>query len=278
MAQGKNLDLRFVETSLSVRSDRQLLRRLVQNLVSNAVKYTPAGRVVVGVRRRGDQLRIEVWDTGLGIPASQQKAIFREFRRLSAGAKAARGLGLGLSIVERIGKTLGAEVGLKSNPERGSVFSVTLPVARPEPADRAEPVAAVRGAQIAPLQRMLILAIDNEPAVLDGMATLLRGWGCNVSTATSIEEARRQVAAMRETPEIVIADYHLDEEDGLGAIRAVREEIGFELPAVLVTADRSPELRERAAESEISLLNKPLKPAALRALLSRIHVARLAAE
>jgi Na+/proline symporter/signal transduction histidine kinase len=174
MAQGKNLDLRFVETSLSVRSDRQLLRRLVQNLVSNAVKYTPAGRVVVGVRRRGDQLRIEVWDTGLGIPASQQKAIFREFRRLSAGAKAARGLGLGLSIVERIGKTLGAEVGLKSNPERGSVFSVTLPVARPEPADRVEPVAAVRGAQIAPLQRMLILAIDNEPAVLDGMATLLR--------------------------------------------------------------------------------------------------------
>jgi CheY-like chemotaxis protein len=250
----------------------------LQNLVSNAVKYTPAGRVLVGVRRRGVHLTVEVWDTGLGIPASQQKTIFREFRRLSAGAKAARGLGLGLSIVERIGKTLGAEVGLKSVPDKGSVFSVTLPVARADPTDAAEPVAPTRGSQLSPLQRMLILAIDNEPAVLDGMATLLRGWGCAVSTATSIEEARRQARAMREAPEIVIADYHLDEENGLSAIRAVRDEIGFELPAVLVTADRSPELRERAAESEISLLNKPVKPAALRALLSRIHVARLAAE
>ncbi|MDB5559078.1 MAG: hybrid sensor histidine kinase/response regulator [Enterovirga sp.] len=278
MAEGKGLDLRFVATNLAVRSDRQLLRRLLQNLVSNAVKYTPRGRVLVGVRRRGAQLRLEVWDTGLGIPASQQTLIFREFRRLSAGAKAARGLGLGLSIVERIGKTLGAEIGLTSEPQKGSVFSVTLPIASAEPARTAEPAPATRGPAIAPLQRMMILAIDNEPAVLDGMATLLRGWGCEVVTATSIEEARRQVLALGQPPEIVIADYHLDEEDGLGAIAAVRQEVGFELPALLITADRSPELRERAGEAEISILNKPLKPAALRALLSRIHVASLAAE
>jgi Na+/proline symporter/CheY-like chemotaxis protein len=278
MAEAKQLQLRFVPTTLSVRSDRQLLRRLVQNLVSNAVKYTPKGRVLVGVRRRGTHLTLEVWDTGIGIPASQKKTIFREFRRLSAGAKAARGLGLGLSIVERIGKTLGVEIVLNSEPERGSVFSVTLPIARAEPPGAAEPVKAVRGPQIAPLQRMLVLAIDNEPAVLDGMATLLRGWGCEVVTATSIEEARQRVLTKGEPPEIVIADYHLDEEDGLSAIAAVREQIGFGLPAVLITADRSPELRERAEASDISVLNKPLKPASLRALLSRIHVARLAAE
>lgn len=278
MAEAKGLALRFAPTSLSVRSDRGLLRRLLQNLVSNAVKYTPSGRVLVGVRRRGAQLRIEVWDTGLGVPASQQKTIFREFRRLSAGAKAARGLGLGLSIVERIGKTLGVEIELRSEPDRGSMFCVTLPAARNEPVSAAEPVGAVRGSKSAPLQRMVVLAIDNEPAVLDGMATLLRGWGCEVVTAASIEEGRERVLAAGEPPEIVIADYHLDDGDGIAAIGAVREEIGFELPAVLITADRSPELREWAAERDISVLNKPLKPAALRALLSRIHVARLAAE
>ena len=278
IAEAKGVELRIVQTSLSTRSDRQLLRRLVQNLVSNAVKYTPAGKVLLGVRRHGSQIRIEIWDTGIGIPASQQKTIFREFRRLSAGAKAARGLGLGLSIVERIAKTLGAEITLRSQPDRGSMFAVRLPLSLTDGAVAPEAQAAPRGPQIAPLQRMLVLAIDNEPAVLDGMRTLLSGWGCEVATATSIEEARRQVLALHETPEIVIADYHLDEEDGLGAIAAVREEIGFDLPAVLVTADRSPELRERAAEAEITVLNKPLKPAALRALLSRVHVTRLAAE
>ncbi|NNM70826.1 PAS domain-containing hybrid sensor histidine kinase/response regulator [Enterovirga aerilata] len=277
LAEAKNLKLTFMRTGLAVRADRQLLRRLLQNLVSNAVKYTPNGRVLVGVRRSGAQARIEVWDTGMGIPASQQKTIFREFRRLSAGAKAARGLGLGLSIVERIAKTLGAEIGLKSEPDRGSVFSVTLPAVRAEPSSAPEPPATARRPQIAPLQRMVVLAIDNEPAVLDGMARLLKGWGCEVVTATSIEEARGRVHAAGE-PEIVIADYHLDDGEGLSAIAAVREEIGFDLPAVLVTADRSPELRERAAEQDVSILNKPLKPAALRALLSRVHVARVAAE
>jgi signal transduction histidine kinase len=278
MAEAKGLDLRLVPTGLSVRSDRQMLRRLLQNLVSNAIKYTPGGRVLVGTRRRGEYVSVEVWDTGLGIPASQQKTIFREFRRLSAGAKAARGLGLGLSIVERIGKTIGAEIGLRSEPERGSVFTVRLPLARAEPAGAAEPAAPARSPRNAPLQRMLILAIDNEPAVLDGMETLLKGWGCEVVVATSIAEAREQARAVAMPPEIVIADYHLDEEDGLEAIAAVREEVGFALPAVLITADRSPELRDRATEREISLLNKPLKPAALRALLSRVHVAGMAAE
>ena len=278
MAEAKRLSLRIVPSSLCVRSDRQLLQRLLQNLVSNAVKYTPEGRVVVGVRRRGGRLRIEVWDTGLGIPASQQKTIFHEFRRLTAGAKAARGLGLGLSIVERIGKTLDAGIELRSEPERGSVFSVSLPIARigPVAAQDAQPTS--RASRIAPLARMVILAVDNEPAVLDGMAILLRGWGCAVLTATSIEEARAQAAASGERPDIVIADYHLDEGDGLSAIAAVRGELEPGLPAVLVTADRSPELRERAAEGEISVLNKPLKPAALRALLSRVRVARIAAE
>ena len=128
VAREKGLALTFVPSSLTVRSDRRLLRRLLQNLVSNAIKYTPSGRVLVGVRRRGPCLVIEVWDTGLGIPASKQKIVFREFQRLDQGAKVARGLGLGLSIVERIGRVLDHAITLSSEPGRGSVFRVEVPV------------------------------------------------------------------------------------------------------------------------------------------------------
>ncbi len=273
VAHEKGLSLRFLSTSLSVRSDRRLLRRLLQNLVSNAIKYTVVGRVVVGVRRRAGKVRVEVWDTGLGIPSWQQQIVFREFHRLPQGAKAARGLGLGLSIVERIAKVLDLDVRLRSEPGRGSVFSIELPVTRPATIIR-PPVERSRAG--APLANVSVLAIDNEPAVLDGMRTLLSGWGCEVAIAASLEEAL--AAVERAAPEIVVADFHLDEGDGLAAVAALRAKLRTDLPAVLLTADRSPALKEEAGLVGITVLNKPLKPAALRALLGQIRATRVAAE
>lgn len=275
VAREKGLRLRFVGTSLAVRSDRRLLRRLVQNLVSNGVKYTKSGTVLVGVRRRGDQVRLEVWDTGLGIPADQQQIIFREFERLPEGAKAARGIGLGLSIVDRITKAVGIEVVLRSVPGRGSVFSVDLPAT--QLAEVVERRKTPRG-PATPLVDLSVLAIDNEPAVRDGMRNLLSGWGCDVVAAASLEEAVAVVEGLPAPPNVLIADYHLDDGDGLTAIAALRARLGRDLPAVLVTADRSPELAEAAATAQVSVLNKPLKPAALRALLGRVRAMRVAAE
>src|SRR6185503_17072868 len=131
----KGLALTFVPSTRAVRSDRRLLRRLLQNLVSNAIKYTPQGRVLIGCRLAGTRLRIDVYDTGLGIPQSKQRMIFREFHRLDQGAKVARGLGLGLSIVERIARVLDHPIEVKSKSGRGSQFSVAVPLAPALPSD-----------------------------------------------------------------------------------------------------------------------------------------------
>jgi Na+/proline symporter/signal transduction histidine kinase len=276
MAAGKGLELVIVPSSLTVRSDRRLLRRLLQNLVSNAIKYTPKGRVLVGCRRRRGRVRIEVWDTGLGIPRSQQRLVFEEFRRLDQGAKAARGLGLGLSIVERIARVLDHEVTLRSTVGKGSTFAVTLPTAAPLPA--AAPPPSVAPTRSAPLAGLRVVAIDNEPSIIEGMRVLLSGWGCTVITAASAQDA---VAALRDAPEapdVIIADYHLDEGDGLDAVVALRWKLGRELPAILLTADRSPAVRDAAFAKGVHVLHKPLKPAALRALLAQWRATRIAAE
>lgn len=274
-AQEKGLKLVFAATSATVRSDRRLLRRLLQNLVSNAIKYTPSGKVLVGCRRRGAQVAIEVLDTGLGIPASKQRTVFREFLRLDQGAKVARGLGLGLSIVERIARTLDHKLSLASTPGRGTRFTVQVPRAAPLPAMAT--TAAARPPTSAQLAGLKLLAIDNEPAILDGMRLLLGGWGCKVETAGDLGEASAVVAASG-APDVLIADYHLDHgENGIAVISSLRRQVGG-LPAILLTADRSPEVREAAAALDIHVLNKPLKPGALRALLAQWRATRLAAE
>ncbi|MBR3192930.1 PAS domain-containing hybrid sensor histidine kinase/response regulator, partial [Bosea sp. (in: a-proteobacteria)] len=275
-AQEKGLRLVFVTTAVTVRSDRRLLRRLLQNLVSNAIKYTPSGKVLVGCRRRDGQVAIEVLDTGLGIPASKQKTVFREFQRLDQGAKVARGLGLGLSIVERIARTLDHKLVLASTPGRGTRFSILVPRAAPLPAMAT--TAAARGTpSSSQLAGLKLLAIDNEPTILDGMRLLLGGWGCKVETAADLDEASAIIAAGG-TPDVLIADYHLDHgENGIALISALRQQVGG-LPAILLTADRSPEVREEAAALDIHVLNKPLKPGALRALLAQWRATRLAAE
>ncbi len=274
LAVSKRLALTFVPCSLVVRSDRRLLRRLIQNLVSNAIKYTPQGRVLVGCRRRGDHLRIDVYDTGLGIPEEKQRDIFMEFHRLDQGARIARGLGLGLSIVERVARVLGATVELTSTPGLGSHFAVSVPLSS------AVPVAlpAREDARVDPgqLAGTMALCIDNEPAVLDGMETLLRGWGCEVITAPELAAALATIATGPAMPNGLLVDYHLDRGNGIDAIVALRKVCG-DLPAILITADRSPAVREEARTQNIVVLNKPLKPAALRALLAQWRVLRVAA-
>ncbi|HEV2605950.1 MAG TPA: NahK/ErcS family hybrid sensor histidine kinase/response regulator [Microvirga sp.] len=273
VAREKNLKLTFVRSSLTVRSDRRLLRRLLQNLVSNAVKYTPSGRVLVGARRRRGILIVEVWDTGLGIPTAKQKVVFREFQRLDQGAKVARGLGLGLSIVERIGRVLEHPVTLKSQPGRGSMFRVEVPVVAGQTVS-VTPIEKPR-APVTPLSGLKVLVLDNEPAILEGMRTLLSGWGCEVATAGDRSTA---LAALAAGPEAVLADYHLDDDNGLDAIAALRAAAERNLPAVLLTADRTIALRDAASAQGVHLLNKPVKPAALRALLVQWRASRVAAE
>jgi len=270
-AREKGLKLIFVPSNVAIRSDRRLLRRLLQNLISNAIKYTPKGRVLIGCRRMGtENVRVEIWDTGIGIPEEKQTSVFREFERLTAGARTAPGLGLGLSIVERIGKVLDHPISLRSTLHKGSVFTVELPVVEAAPTSN-----DVRdGAPHAhlPLAGLCVLAIDNEPRILAGMEALLSGWGCRVVAVGSEREAGAILARLGILPDVVIADYHLDDTNGLHVIHSLRDKIEDGLPAVLLTADRSPDVRDRAAASGIHVLHKPLKPAALRSLLSQWRV------
>ncbi|MBH0237479.1 PAS domain-containing hybrid sensor histidine kinase/response regulator [Methylobrevis albus] len=275
-AAARGLKLTVVRSGLTVRSDRRLLRRLLQNLISNAIKYTPEGRVLVGCRRRGGRVLVQVYDTGLGIPEAQQKVIFEEFHRLDQGARIAPGLGLGLSIVERIARVLDHAVRVRSAPGRGSLFEVALPAAPALPRSElpAEP-ARIPAADLAGIQ---VLCIDNEPAILAGMATLLGGWGCEVLTAANAREATRLLHETRFRPDVMLVDYHLDEGTGVEAIAHLRWRFGDRIPAVLVTANRSPDLRAEAQDKGIGLMFKPVKPAALRAQLAQYRASRNAAE
>ena len=277
LARAKGLKLIFVPTKLVVRTDRRLMRRLLQNLISNALKYTLSGRVLVGCRRVRGAVRIEIWDTGLGIPPEHERAVFAEFKRLDQGARVARGLGLGLSIVERLGRVLEHPIGLRSRPGKGSVFFVTAPLGRATPERRAEPGAPEAAPAGEPLEGLKVLAIDNEPRVLEGLSVLLKRWGCMVATAHGLEEARSALDAFG-APDVIIADYHLDSGDGVAAIRTLRERFGRSIAAILATADRSPEVSAEASRADVVVMNKPLKPAPLRAQLTRYSAMREAAE
>jgi Na+/proline symporter/CheY-like chemotaxis protein len=275
LAREKGLKLDFVPCSLAVKSDRRLLRRLLQNLVSNAIKYTPKGRVLVGCRRRRGRLRIEVCDTGLGIPRSKKQAVFKEFHRLDQGAKVARGLGLGLSIVERIARVLDHKVDLASTVGRGSRFSVEVPLSSARPAK--EPPRELVDIDRGQLAGIAVLCIDNEHTILEGMETLLGGWGCRVLKAPDLATAIAAVAERKLAPDALLVDYHLDDGNGIEAIAELRRRCGADLAGILITADRGLSVREEARAHLIQVLNKPIKPAALRALLAQCRVQRVAA-
>ena len=265
IAAAHGLQLRCVASSVWTHSDPQLLRRVLQNFLANAVRYTAKGKVLLGVRRDGERLRIEVHDSGEGIAVDQQAVIFEEFRR--GDDAPGQGLGLGLSIADRMAQLLHAPLGLRSTLGGGSVFSVTVPRVA---------VAANRPTGDATMRRSLtgtpVLLVDNDPLALVALASLLQGWGCQVATAADGEAARR---ALGERPAALwLFDYHLDHGDSGTALAArLAAEFGAR-PALILSADRSDGVRRAVHEAGLPLLAKPLKPLALKSVLDRLLAAR----
>ena len=275
LARSKGLELTFVPSSLPVESDRLLLRRLLQNLISNAIKYTPRGRVLVGCRRRGETLQICIYDTGVGIPVVKRSEIFKEFHRLEQGARIARGLGLGLSIVERLARVLNHGIALDSNTSGGSFFSVTVPTAKT--INYTSAVTSATPLSRTPMSGARIVCIENDAAILDGMRTLLTGWDAEVIAVADPDAAIEAIEAAGGRVTGLLVDYHLDRGNGLGAIRDIRRRFGDSLPAILITADRSPHVRAAARDEQIAVLNKPVKPASLRALIGQWRTQQMVA-
>jgi Na+/proline symporter/signal transduction histidine kinase len=267
----QGLTLRFADSKLCVHSDPALLRRILQNFVSNARRYTRTGGVLVGCRRRSEGIAIQVIDTGVGIADSDQKAVFEEFHRLSDGAKSTkRGLGLGLAIVDRIARLLGHRISLRSVLGEGSCFEVLVPRADNEclPPERLAPKEQRAASQ---LGNQVVLCVDNEQEILDGMHGLLSKWGARPLIASTMAEALTQFDQAPAIPSLLLIDYHLDAGvTGLEVIDALCAEAGVEIPAAVLTANHTTEVADLVRDRGHALLHKPLKPAALRALINRL--------
>ncbi|GHD66433.1 hybrid sensor histidine kinase/response regulator [Luteimonas padinae] len=268
LAGDRGLRFDHVASTAWTHSDPQLLRRVLQNFLANAVRYTPDGRVLLGLRRAGGALRIEVHDTGPGIEPAQQALIFEEFRR--GEGVGGQGLGLGLAIAERIARLLGSRVALRSRPGVGTVFSIALPAVR-APAQASAAPAARAG-----LAGAHVLVLDNDPLALGALAQLLRGWGCSVDEAADAEAA---LAAQAARPaDLWLLDYHLDDGDtGIEAWRRLSARHGA-VPALVLSADATDTVRREVAEHGLGLLQKPVRPLALKSMLGRMRITRGAAD
>ncbi|MCL6417640.1 hybrid sensor histidine kinase/response regulator [Aestuariirhabdus sp. Z084] len=268
MAESSQMEFDTVNSSQVIRSDNKLLRRIVQNFLTNAFRYAKRGRVVLGCRRQGDKLRIEIWDNGPGIPQSRLQEIFEEFRRLDSHAtQEVKGVGLGLAIAERISKMLDHPLAVRSWEGAGSVFSVEVPLGdatqvQQRNLQKVSPGNALRGRRV--------LCIDNEETILAGMKALLERWQCEVFVSRDLAGGLALLDSGIEL-DILLADYHLDDgKTGLEAILGLRQQMGVPLPAVLITADGRQTLQDQAREEGVAYLAKPVKPAALRALISSL--------
>ncbi len=269
-AASEGLRLSYVPSSLRVRSDIQLLARILRNLLSNAIRYTPHGRLLLGCRRRGRRLSIEVWDTGIGIPLDKREEIFQEFKRGdSQRPDQDRGLGLGLAIVEKIAGILGHRIQVRSTPGKGSVFSIDVPLSRQAP----KPQAALP--EVLPLLERLegarIWVLDNDAAICAGMRTLLEQWGCRVNTALNEEDLAAQLPEDAADAGLLIVDYHLDNDrNGLDAVAAINAQRLSPLPALMITANYSNELKQQVRELGHTLMHKPVRPMKLKAAISHL--------
>lgn len=267
LAESRGLALHYVPTRVVVHTDEDLLRRIVQNFLSNAIRYTPRGRILLGCRRTGDDVRIEVWDSGIGIPEAQRRAIFEEFRRLDTGHNASeRGAGLGLAIVERVARLLGHPIQLRSWPGRGSVFSVTVPRGNP-----AMLFDAARSAPVhhddSPLRGLHGWCIDDDPRVREGTRAMLEGWGLSASLHPSADSALAAASASQ-VPDFLLLDYRLGEVNGPDCVPELFKRWQRAVPVIVISAERDPELQAFVRQSGWGFLAKPIRPAALRALIS----------
>jgi signal transduction histidine kinase/CheY-like chemotaxis protein len=268
-ARAKSLRLRVLPSAAWVRSDRVLLERILLNLVTNAVRYTERGGIIVGARRRGDALRLEIWDSGIGIPKDQQQNIFREFYQVGGTREGGPGLGLGLAIVDRLCHLLDHRLELASTQGKGSRFSVSVPQApaQIESAEIPHPLRAV----LQPFTGKFVVVIDDDRLVLDSVCGLLRSWGCEVSASTSSDAALASLLELDERPDLIISDHHFTHgENGIAVIERLRHAFDAPIPALLVTGDISVERRQEAEGGGYDLLQKPVPPLTLRAAMSDI--------
>jgi signal transduction histidine kinase/CheY-like chemotaxis protein len=264
-AKAKGVSLVCKDCAAIVETDPVLVERILRNLVSNAVRYTDRGRIVVGCRRRGAAISVQVWDTGIGIPRDQQVRVFQEYYQLGNPERdRAQGLGLGLAIVRRLTDLLGCELKLRSEPGKGSCFEVVIPLAK-EPASAEEPSSVdPRGA---PAGR-LIVVIDDESAIREAMSSLLASWGHRVIAVGSGDEAIERLSTWSGRPDLLVCDYRLrGEENGVGVIERLRSEYNESIPAMLITGDTAPSRLAEAAASGFLLLHKPVPNSKLRAAI-----------
>ena len=262
MADKYHMQFRMVGCNRVIKSDRTLLRRILQNFLANAFRYAKGGKVMLVCRRAGSGLRIEVRDNGPGIPKQQQEDVFRAFQRLDHSD--AQGLGLGLAIARGVARVLNHELGLYSVPGKGSVFHITVP-------EGVLPARQVR-LDISPVQTsqltgLRVLCIDNDPMILEGQKALLNRWGCEVAVAIDRESALNVIQNFE--PDFILADYHLDAgEKGLDVVYGVQEVLRRTISSIVISADASPALKARLRAEGLGFLAKPVKPAALRAAMS----------
>ena len=273
MALAEGLRLDFVPSSAVVYSDSQLLARILRNFLTNAIRYTGQGRILLGCRRQADHILLQVWDTGPGIPEDKLTEIFQEFKRIRpCGSPADKGLGLGLAIVDKISRMLGHDVSVSSIEGKGSVFSVRVPLGRLKPET---PVA--RDSLCVEVDRGLsgvrVWVIDNDQAICEGMKTLLEGWDCRVVTAVSVADLDARLDIAEAPVDLILADYHLDnDENGVDAVAEINGRRSQPAPVLMITANYTNELKQHIRELGYLLMNKPVKPLKLRSVLN--HVVR----
>lgn len=256
-ADEKNIVYRSRETHTAVLTDPVLLELILRNLISNAIRYTDQGGVLVACRQHGKHAVLEIWDTGIGIAPEDQKEVFREFHQLGNPERDRRkGLGLGLAIADGLARAMGYELTLKSTPGCGSVFRLTLPLVSNAPESNVMMQSKAR------LLNTRLLFIEDDEIVREGMLHLLLDWGCECDAAESIEEAL--ALAQLNVPDVIVSDYRLREQrTGVEAIAAVRNQIGCDIPALLITGDTAPTRLREAQASGIPLLHKPVSPGLL---------------
>lgn len=271
--QAENKGLLFTVNScnVSVYSDAALLETILRNLFSNAIRYTQEGSVTVNCQVKGEQVDIEVRDTGIGIPDNQQDEIFREFHQLHNSERdRSKGLGLGLAIVQRLVQLMGHELTLESMTDKGSAFHIHLPL-RHNIKSIVETKPDILSNE-SNLPDIRVLVIDDDESILRGTRLLLEGWGIYVITAQSADQAINQLEEKKMTPDAILADFRLREsKTGIQAIEQIRNICDQNIPAILVTGDIAPERLKEASESEFTVLHKPVSPARIRAFIRQVQ-------
>ncbi len=271
LARAKSLTFKWRHSDLAVMSDPPMLRRILQNLIANAVQYTQIGGIMLAARRCGPDVRIEVWDTGPGIPPAERKSIFEEFQRgPDADRATVGGFGLGLSIVQRMSEALGHSVGLCSRIGHGTRFSITAPFAGTVYYAAAQPVPTTHSRPYG-LSGAKAIVIDNDGSVLEAMQSLLEHWECNATLLRGLNDLDGLIeSGIR--PDILLVDYHLDGGTcGLTAVTKLRAAVADRtLPAIIITADHSGAVADQVRAADCELLMKPVKPAELRALMAHL--------